>query len=167
MQTRTVTLPASTTTSLDGRRIIEIPETEHTYAPTLAKVHKWLYSDNGPFVLNWPDGALCPFNPQVGIKNMTCCKGNRGIHRCPGIGLTNDDWVGCYAWSHHISHTYWSLDINAIIEQFPDDETIVATHLMDTIFRLSGWYDWLREKHIRKESKTGYRQPMIAFPYRQ
>ena len=63
------------------------PEGEHTYAPTLALVHRWLHSDWGPFYVSWRSGRLCPFHPLVGTRNMTCCPGNIKRPRCCGLIL--------------------------------------------------------------------------------
>lgn len=141
---------------------------EYTYAPTLAKVHKWLSGDWGPFYLSWKDGELCPFNPQVGSKNMRCVDGSRGVNRCPGIGLlirpqdvnhldanTQRRIVGrviCYEWCHRLNNAYWDIPQDELLAM-PDDPRQTAILIMRRVFRESGWFAWRRELKARQHKR--------------
>lgn len=151
-------------------RIVTIPERQHTYAPTLATVHRWLWQGWGPFYISWRDGLLCPFHPQVKHKNMTCCTGQRGVglRRCSGLGMLIelDDVlhlsphkqrqligrVVCYEWCHHLAQAYWAISRQELIKM-PDDSQLLITHLMRTTYKQSGWLDWHREKKERESKK--------------
>jgi len=173
MELRTVIIPERRANiGLIRPHIVTLEEITHTYAPTLATVHNWLFSDLGPFSLSWRDGALCPFHPQVGRKNITCCKGRRGIKKCPGIGLTitnqdiksylSNQWqrriakrignVQCYEWNHVLAKTYWSLSFEKLLE-LPDNPSFVAFIIMRQVFRESGWRNWLMEAKARQNGK--------------
>lgn len=187
MKLRTATIPERlVNVGLVRPHVVTLPEISHTYAPTLAIVHSWLFNDLGPFALSWRDGALCPFHPQVGQKNMTCCEGRRGIKSCPGIGLMitekdiksylSEQWqkriakrighVHCYEWSHILARTYWSLPFQSLLE-LPDNPSFVAFVIVKQVFHQSGWREWLMEKRARQNGKKKWEwlKPIPPFPY--
>ena len=145
------------------------PESEHTYAPTLSTVHKWLYSHWGPFYVSWRLGRLCPFHASVRMKNMTCCHGNIRQLRCQGLPLEERHvrhlpipmqhrLVGrviCYRWAHVLSDAYWEIDTEWLVENLPDDPQLVAFHIMRRVFRETGWFRWARELAARKSKRWG------------
>lgn len=155
---------------------ITFPECEHTYAPTLATVHKWIYGDWGPFHISWKVGRLCPFNPEVGRKNMTCCQGNVDRMRCVGLiveerhveHLQNADRlvgrVVCYEWNYLLSRAYWDLDSMEMVDTLPDDPQLVAFHIMRRVFRETRWFDWIQEQKRRQSTKRNWLRPLKRKP---
>lgn len=148
--------------------VITFPEEEYTYAPTLGLVHKWLHGDWGPFYISWKVGRLCPFNPYVGQKNMTCCPGNIKKIGCCGLILEKRHVLGylqnaarlvgrvvCYEWDHLLSLAYWDLDTDWLVNKLPDDPRLVASHIMRHVFRSTGWFDWIWEQRQRYNKRPG------------
>lgn len=151
---------------IEGRSrdyVITFPEEEYTYAPTLGLVHKWLHGDWGPFYISWKAGRLCPFNPRVGQKNMTCCPGNIKNMRCCGLILEERHILGhlqnvnrlmgrvvCYEWDYLLSLAYWDLDTDWMVNNLPDDPKLVSFYIMRSVFRSAGWFDWIWEQRQRR-----------------
>jgi hypothetical protein len=147
VELRTVTLPETVANiGLFRSKWVTLPAIEHTYAPTLVRVHKWLFDEGGPFYWSWFDGALCAFAPQVGTKNITCSEGRRRY----SCSLTGDNGrIICYPWCHEIAMAYWSISRDELL-QFPDNPQLVAFSIMRRVFRKTGWFDWKRELHNRQ-----------------
>lgn len=143
---------------------ITFPEREYTYAPTLGAVHKWLFDNWGLLYLSWRHGLLCPFDKQVGTKNITCSNGRR--KRCNGLAIHRRlvahlcereqrkliGRVVCYEWCHILSIAYWDIPTAELLE-LPDDINLVAFHIMRRIIRDTGWLDWKRELGRRQNGK--------------
>lgn len=172
MKLETRTLKAETITVRDrwGRPVeTHLPEETFTYAPTLGKVHNWLWEAWGPLYVTWRDGWLCPWSSSVGQKNMTCSKGRRG--HCPGIGLLIEGShvyhldppcqrrltgrVVCYEWAHVLGHAYWDLitDERETIHALPDDPRFVSVWILRRVLERSGWRDWRYEKDRRANKR--------------
>jgi len=139
------------------------PATKHTYAPTLASIHDWLWGDCGPLTLSWQNGLLCPFNERVGTMNITCSNGLR--QQCNGVLVTPNNApfpptgrkrligrVVCFRWCNVLADAYWDID-NAHLFDLPDDVHLVAHHIMRHIFRSTYWFDWRRELRLRQSGK--------------
>lgn len=146
-----------------------LPAEDFTYAPTLGKIHSWLFGDWGPLYISWKHGWLCPWSSRVHLANMTCSAGMR--KHCPGIGLLirNDhishltescqrrlqSRVVCYEWCHRLSRVYWDLitERRDEILTLPDDTTIVSMWILKRVYKTSGWYKWRYEKERRLREK--------------
>jgi len=135
------------------------PAYEATVAPTLQRVHNYMWGDCGPLVLSWSDGWLCPFADRIKTMNITCSKGRR--KRCGGLLCTEQNApypekgrerligrVICYKWSHILSDAYWDIPTEELLE-LPDNDSLVAQHIMKRIFRETGWAKWYRATRER------------------
>jgi len=144
---------------------ITLPAEDYQYAPTLGKVHQWLYGDWGPFYLSWVDGELCPFAPRVGGMNITCSTGRR--KRCGGLLIEKRHInhlstamqrhclgrVICYDWCHVLSRVYWDIPIEELL-QLPDNPSSVAETILRRVFQESGWFAWRMERRRRRGGKS-------------
>jgi len=171
MKLRTTVIPEMVVPDTYGRHPpVTFPETEHTWSPTLAAVHKWLWED-GPLYRSWHDGWLCPFHSDVGHKNITCSPGLRS--RCYGILITNENRgnsplktlgkVVCYEWGHVLTNHYWTLQHETqdqMIATLPDDTRTVAFHILHLILRSSNWWNWRQEPKRRQTTKQNWLQPI-------
>lgn len=152
---------------------------EATVAPTLVKVHRWLHHDWGPLYLSWLDGALCPFDPQVGRKNMRCVAGRR--EACPGQGLlirqrdvthmdaaTQARTLGrviCYSWCHRLNNAYWAMPQDELLAM-PDDPGETAALILRRVYKDAGWATWRREQRRRRVArKRDWLQPLTPENY--
>lgn len=143
-------------------KTVDLLEIQHTYAPTLATVTDWLFSEWGPFHISWRDGELCPFHPGVGRQNFTCSNGLRLSARC-GLVITQQDVrhlsgklrsrlvsrVACWEWEHRLIDAYWDIPDSDLLV-LPDSPSYVAFMVLRYVYRVTGWARWIREKRARK-----------------
>lgn len=146
-----------------GKRVM-IPESEHTYSPTLAAVHRWFHSDWGPLYLSWENGRLCPFDERVGRMNIKCTAGRRS--QCGGLLIKELhirhlpevqkrkmlDKVICYPWCHHLGVAWWNVDVDTLLAM-PDEPQRVIFFGLREVWKTTGWLDWRRELGLRKAGK--------------
>lgn len=149
---------------------ILVPEEEMLVAPTLAKVHNWLFGDWGPLYLSWRDGYLCPFDDRVGRLNITCSAGRR--KRCGGLDVPDryvthlppdmrrrcTRRVVCYDWCHVLSRTYWDIPTDDMLA-LPDDPSLTAMLILRRVYRESGFAEWFVE-HKRRPHKRDWLKPI-------
>jgi len=178
MYTQTVDIPRHEITvgtcNIHPETVI-IPATKHTYAPTLAKVHNWLWGDCGPIALSWQTGLLCPFDDRIHRMNITCSEGARS--QCGGLLVTPHNApypptgrqrligrVVCFRWNNLLGNAYWDIP-NAELLALPDDVCLVAHYIMHRIFRVTGWVDWRRELRQRQNGKRqrAWLHPLARF----
>lgn len=164
MKTETFVLPEREITVGQYMKKVVIPKSEHTYAPTLAAVHKWFHSDWGPLYLTWEHGRLCPFDERVGQKNIRCTDGRRA--QCGGLLIKLShvrhlsevrqrkmlDKVICYPWCHHLGLAWWDMDVDTLLAM-PDEPQTVIFYGLREIWKATGWLDWRRELGLRKKGK--------------
>jgi len=167
METQTIHLPAQTFTIRDkyGRPTPHTaPAQDILVAPTLQKIHKWMFDDFGPLVLSWVDGELCPFADRVSTRNIRCTEGRR--KHCHGLLISSrftahlpqvsqrryNGRVMCYPWSHRLIDSYWDLANNWLL-QLPDNPKLVAHLMLREIYRTSLWQDWRFELRRRLDGK--------------
>jgi len=158
MFTYVKSIPEKTTVTHDefGRpHSTTFPAQSITVAPTLQKLHAYLWSDFGPLTVSWKHGWLCPFHEDAGHKRITCSGGLRSSWFCTGIKLTEShtshlpnsfrdfllDRVQCPNWNYRLGDFYWQIPTERLLK-LPDDEDFAFIYVLDKIYRESGWVDW-------------------------
>lgn len=151
-------------------------ETGHVYAPVLATVHNYLFDNWGPFSVTWRNGLLCPFAPDIGLKNITCSQGRRDLHLCGlliedrhAVHLPNPQRkkmigrVMCNPWAHHLIAAYWDIPNDELLS-LPDNPSLVAYYILSRVIRATMWYDWLTERRKRlslRPYQYNLRRPLV------
>lgn len=149
---------------------LRVPAHDVTYAPTLADVHRWLWDDWGPVYLNWEEGMLCPFHPDVGRNNMKCLEGNcisrvflvvddRDVEFVPQYAHTIGR-VTCHQWFHILTEAIRDIPIE-VQQELPDDFSLAASILLTYVYEVTGYFEWRAELENRqKKSKRHWLQPL-------
>jgi hypothetical protein len=133
-------------------------------APTLTKVHEWLWGDWGPMYITWKEGLLCPFHDSVGTRNIRCLEGN--CHRRTFTDITQQyvrhldedsqrrliGRVVCYDWAHLLTLALYDIPFDWQLS-LPDDPQLVVIKLLRRVYKESGYEDWWHELKRRKRGK--------------
>lgn len=136
------------------------PAHEAIVAPTLQRVHQYMWGDCGPLVLSWHDGWLCPFSERIKTMSITCSGGRR--KRCGGVLCTErnapypetgrERLIGrviCYEWCEILSDAYWDIPNDELLA-LPDDDSLAAQYIMRRVFRETDWQYWRMETKRRQ-----------------
>jgi len=138
---------------------------------TLQDAYSHLNADPGALTLNWHDGLLCPFHPDVGRKNIRCCAGRRRPRGCGGLLLTSrllpqlpnvDGYVHCYNWEYRLLDALDKIMQDPRqMSQLPDHPRYVAAVLLDYAYLHSQWYAWQEERDRRRDRLHRWLSPLL------